>query len=485
MRRRILWLFPIILLGLVLAGLGIFARSFSSETVAASLGKALASTVVFGTFRHIYFPAPGFVATGVKIVPKQGWSAGHAEVRTLRAELGWTGLVRQQIGRITAEGLTVTVRSLGEHVFVGTLEKDVIDELELRRATLQLGEKRFDFHRVALRNVGAGRQIAYDVAVAIPQPAGELAMRGQLGPIHRSEFANTPLRGSYSLIGADLGVFHGIGGKLSSQGTFSGALSQLNFHGSTDMPDFEVKESGHAHHLASQFRAVVNATSGDTVLNEVRATLDRTSLAANGRIESKGTETAKTVSLTINSGRGRIQDLMLLFVKARESPILGPVGFRAQIVLPPGKGIFKQRVELTTQFGIRDAGFSSAETQDSVDTLSIRAKGLPHDAPERVLSDLSGRVVLREGVATLTDLCFRIPGAVANLSGTFNVLTEQVNLHGKLDTAAELSKTTTGIKSVFLKVLDPVFKRKHAGAVIPVAVVGKYGATEFREVLTK
>jgi len=251
------------------------------------------------------------------------------------------------------------------------------------------------------------------------------------------------------------------------------------------MPDFEVKESGHTHHLASHFRAVVNATNGDTVLNEVRATLDRTSLAASGRIESKGAEAAKTVSLTINSGRGRIQDLMLLFVKARESPILGPIAFRAQIVLPPGKGIFKQRVELTSQFGIRDAGFSSADTQDNVDTLSIRAKGLPHDAPERVLSDLSGRVVLREGVATLTDLCFRIPGAVANLSGTFNVMTEQVNLHGKLDTAAELSKTTTGIKSVFLKVLDPVFKRKHAGAVIPVAVIGKYGATQFREVFTK
>src|SRR5205823_1366131 len=107
------------------------------------------------------------------------------------------------------------------------------------------------------------------------------------------------------------------------------------------------------------------------------------------------------------------------------------------------------------------------------------------EAPERVLSDLTGQVSLHGGVATFTDISFLVPGATATLSGTFSLITEKVDLHGKLATAAKLSKTTTGIKSVLLKVLDPLFKSKHAGAVIPVALTGKYGHTQFHEVLTK
>jgi hypothetical protein len=485
MGRRFLWLFPIILFSLILVSFAILARPFSREAMATALGDSLASKVVFGTFRRTYLPAPGFVATDVKILPKQGWSAGHAEVAMLRTEATWSGLIQHQVGRITAEVTTVSVRSLRERVFVGTLGENLIQELDLRRATLQLGDKRFDFHGVVLRNIGHGRQIAYEVAVAIPQPAGELALRGKLGPFHRGEFAQTPLGGSYTLDRARLGVFQGLAGILSSQGTFSGTLSQLDFRGSSDTPDFEVTDSGHTHHLATNFQAVVNATNGDTVLNHIDAKLDRTSLKANGKIESSGAETEKTASLNIESGQGRIQDLTLLFIQARESPILGPVSFRAQIVLPPGKREFKQRVELRGRFGIKGAGFTSEDTQGSVDTLSERAEGEPREAPERVLSDLTGQVVLHDGVATLTDICFQVPGATANLAGTFSLITEKVDLHGKLATAAKLSKTTTGIKSVLLKVLDPVFKRKHAGAVIPVALTGKYGNTKFHEVLTK
>lgn len=485
MVRRLLWLFPVILLGLIPLAFAILARPFSREAMTGSLGDALASKVVFGTFRRTYFPALGFVATNVSILPKQGWAAGHAEAASLRAEASWSGLLSHEAALITADRLTVSVRSLGERVFVGNLGTNRISKLQLRRATLRLGDKQFDFHNVVLRNVAAGRQIGYELAVAIPRPRGELILVGQLGPFHRREFARTELRGSYALSRAGLGVFQGLAGTLSSQGTFSGPLSKITFQGSADVPDFEVTQSGHRHRLTTRFQALVDATTGDTVINDVGALLDRTSLAVSGRIASRGTDKSKTISLNIESRQGRIQDLMLLFVKTRESPILGPIGFRAQIVLPPGDEIFKRRVELTGQFGIHGAGFTSADTQQSVDALSVRAEGQPREDPERVLSDLSGHVVLHAGLARLTDVRFCIPGAAANLSGTFNLMTERVDLHGQLNTDAKLSKTTTGIKSLFLKVLDPVFKGKHAGAVIPVALTGKYGATHFHEILVK
>jgi len=44
-----------------------------------------------------------------------------------------------------------------------------------------------------------------------------------------------------------------------------------------------------------------------------------------------------------------------------------------------------------------------------------------------------------------------------------------------LDMQAELSQTTKGIKSFLLKALDPFFKKKHAGAVVPIKITGTYG----------
>ena len=481
-----------VVIAVIAIGVAIIARHwpFSRDSAAFSLSDALASSVEFGTFRQTYFPYPGFVAANVKIIPKQGPAAGHAEIANLRAEATWAGLLSHRLRRMTADGLTMSIRSLGEHAFLGNAGRTIIDDLDLSRATLQIGTagdtQQFAFHRVSLQNVAAGRQMAYQVSVAIPRPAGELKLQGQLGPFKNGEFPRTPAAGSYQLTGANLAVFRGIGGILSSQGKYSGVLSRLDFDGETDTPDFTVIESGHAHHLKTRFQAVVNGMNGDTVLPSLRGLFDQTSIqVADARIVSAGNEAAKSVSLDIVSGKGRIQDLMLLFIKARQSPMLGPIGFRAHVMLPPGERAFKQRVTLDGDFGITGAAFTKQQTQANAEELSERAEGESHDDPERVLTGLAGHVSLRGGVATFTNLSFDVPGAAAHLSGTFSLVTEQVDLRGRLATEAKLSKTTTGIKSLFLKLVDPVFQRKHAGAVIPVSVDGTYDHPRFHELFTK
>ena len=72
-------------------------------------------------------------------------------------------------------------------------------------------------------------------------------------------------------------------------------------------------------------------------------------------------------------------------------------------------------------------------------------------------------------------MTFSVPGALAHLNGTFNLINEQINLHGTLDMQAKLSQTTKGVKSFLLKALDPFFKKKHAGAVVPIKITGTYG----------
>ena len=61
-------------------------------------------------------------------------------------------------------------------------------------------------------------------------------------------------------------------------------------------------------------------------------------------------------------------------------------------------------------------------------------------------------------MATLSDLRFHVPGASAVLSGTYDLLTHRVDLHGTAKLDEKLSKTATGIKSFLLKA-RPIFSQ--------------------------
>jgi hypothetical protein len=59
------------------------------------------------------------------------------------------------------------------------------------------------------------------------------------------------------------------------------------------------------------------------------------------------------------------------------------------------------------------------------------------------------------------------------LHGTCNLESEAIDLHGTLKTA-ELSRMSSGFKSVLLKPFDVFFQRKHAGAIVAAHLVGTY-----------
>jgi hypothetical protein len=94
--------------------------------------------------------------------------------------------------------------------------------------------------------------------------------------------------------------------------------------------------------------------------------------------------------------------------------------------------------------------------------------------PETVLSDLKGHAVVKDGTARLSNLSFSVPGALAQMRGTYSLITEKVDLHGTLKTDSEPSDTTHGMKSLMLKVLEPFFKKKHVGYMMPVKITGTY-----------
>ena len=63
-------------------------------------------------------------------------------------------------------------------------------------------------------------------------------------------------------------------------------FKHINVSGTTDTPDFVVTSGGHKHRLVTKFDAYVDATRGDTFLNEVEAHIGRTTLLARGSVAS-------------------------------------------------------------------------------------------------------------------------------------------------------------------------------------------------------
>jgi hypothetical protein len=152
----------------------------------------------------------------------------------------------------------------------------------------------------------------------------------------------------------------------------------------------------------------------------------------------------------------------------------GAIAFDTKFELPPGDQDISEKLHLDGKFGVGSARFTSFKVQDKVDELSQRARGQADDEAEdeRSVSHLRGRFELSHGVIDFTNLTFAVPGATVRLDGSYGLRNEELGFAGTLHTQAKVSQMTTGVKSFFLKLADPLFKRKGAGAVVPIKISG-------------
>jgi len=72
----------------------------------------------------------------------------------------------------------------------------------------------------------------------------------------------------------------------------------------------------------------------------------------------------------------------------------------------------------------------------------------------------------------MSNLVFAVDGANIDLAGTYQMDSGQLDFRGHLKMDAKISQTTTGIKSFFLKAVDPFFEKKGAGAYLPIKITG-------------
>lgn len=457
---------------------------FSRNAVLQDLQEASDSTVTARNFHPTYFP-PGCVIEGLEF--RHGADQFKLiTIEKLVVEGSYLGILRSHVPRITAVDAHVFVPPFGSNVTFHTQPSStVVDELmangsyvEFESNDPQARPFRFDVREATLNHVQSNAAIRYRLKFHNPNPPGEIAVSGNFGAWAKGHPEDTPMSGDYTFDHADLAVYRGIAGTLASTGKFDGPFKHINVSGTTSVPDFEVKSGGHKVKLDTKFEAYVDAMHGDTFLEKVEAHLGRTHLLAEGSIAGSKGRQGKYGEFEISSRGGRIEDILGLFVKER-SPMSGPLVLRTHAEVPPGDERFLKKVRLDGGFGVDAGNFSSPETQQDVDKLSAGARGEKMDDPETVLTDLNGRVVLAEGVARFSDLRFSVPGAKARVQGTYDILNHKIDMHGRMRVDSNISKTTTGFKSLLLKVLDPIFKKKKKGEVVPVYIRGTYEKPQF------
>lgn len=355
----------------------------------------------------------------------------------------------------------------------------VIDQILAERAMVRIlrrepgkSPREFAIERLDMHDTGANIPWAFTAALTNPTPPGRIDVDGTFGPWNADSPARTPLAAGYSFSDADLGVFDGIKGILNSTGKFGGVLERIDVDGTTDVPEFALTHADQPVHLKTTFRAIVDGTNGNTWLRPVDATLGSTAIHTTGGVLEIEGRDGRTTRLDVVIDKAPIDDILRLAVKTKDGqpPMSGVLTLKTSFELPPGHVPAIEKLKLDGSFEIEDARFGGGGVQTKVNELSQKAQADSGPA-EEVLSDFSGAFTMAGGTIRFSRVAFAMPGARVELTGTFGVVAKTMDFKGTVRLQAKLSELTTGAKSFFLKLADPIFRRKNV-TVIPITIGG-------------
>lgn len=383
----------------------------------------------------------------IKVAPKQPNQPAKSAPPTVKTRVRFADFI---IDRVQAGGTMLYV-----------LRKDPAQDPML-----------WELRKLALRSAGVGQPMAFTAELTNPTPPGLIQTTGHFGPWNFDEPSATKVDGHYDFQHADLSVFNGISGMLSSVGNYTGALNDIVVDGTTDVPNFQLDSGGQEVHLTTQFHAVVDGTNGNTYLQPVKAHFLNSDIVTRGQVAGEKGKKGKTIALDVDLSKAYVQDMLALAAKG--SPMLtGALALQAKLLLPPGKEKVLQKMQLQGRFNIDNAHFTQDKAKSSIDELSRRGQGKPNDTSiSNVASQFSGDFSLRNSTITFGSLQFMTPGAIAQVKGSYGLSSGSIDFVGDVRLDAKVSQTMTGAKHVLLAPFDPLFNKHGAGTYLPVAVAG-------------
>lgn len=491
------------------AYLAYYAKSLGPRLkvrVVNALEERFDADVQLATLDFSFFPTARVDGQGLIIKHKQWGSDEHPLIKIDRfhASTDYTTLLdwRNRVNEVVLEGLEIHVPPRGRATLKSSLEanqevangepgqdqtrlKFLIERIVANHALVEIEPKKagtdplqFPIETLTMHSVGPGKAMAFTARLMNAKPPGKIDTNGHFGPWQRDDPRATPLDGDYRFQDADLSVFNGIGGTLSSEGKYRGVLQQIQVDGTTDTPKFTLKSGGTGVHLTTVFHAVVDGTNGDTILNPVDAKFGDSEFLCRGGVVQIPGQKGKTVKLDASTKHGRMEDILTLVVGG--NPIIkGQVQFQSKIVIPPGPRQVVDKLFLDGNFHLTSAVFTDPQAAERLHTLSDRASGISKSEEEHgegaqggVASDLFARFKMDGGTISFSEIKFQVPGANVQLAGQYNLDSSKVDMRGKFKMNATLSQTQSGVKALLLKPIDPMFKKDGAGFEVPISVGG-------------
>jgi AsmA-like C-terminal region len=333
-----------------------------------------------------------------------------------------------------------------------------------------------------------------DLVNAVPK--GMVQTAGKFGPWSVEDPEESQVQGQYTFDNANLGDFKDISGTLHSTGHYTGTLRELAVEGTADVPNFALTHIGTAMPLHTEFNANVDATNGDTWLQPVNAVLGESHFTVEGKVvrvpvseaEAAASQNPNTnpraelpskghdISLNVNVAHGRLEDFIRLVSKSGAPMLTGVLNLKTALEIPPGKEHVYLRLKLKGTFQINNAQFTSAKVQDRVTELSLRGQGLTKAKDKNnaspVQSAMQSSFTMADGVVTLPNLLYQVPGADVALNGTYGIDGGAINFTGNAKMQATVSQMLGGWKGALATPLDGFFKKDGAGTEVGVQVDG-------------
>jgi hypothetical protein len=331
----------------------------------------------------------------------------------------------------------------------------------------------WDLQGLKLKSAGIGQPMSFTADLTNPKPPGVIHTRGKFGPWNQDDASQTQVSGRYEFKNADLSVFNGIAGILSSTGDYTGQLDNIVVDGSTETPDFKLDSAARPVHLSTQFHAIVDGTNGNTYLHPVDAQFLNSRVVAKGEVATQAGDKGKSILLDIEIRNSKVQDIFNLAADSQQSMLKGGLDMKAKLEIPPGKQKVLQKIRLAGTLNLDDVRFTGDKAKSTVAALSRRAQGKPDDMTiQDVPADMAGTFVLRDSQLTFSRLEFAVPGVDAQAKGSYGLQSGELAFVGEVKLDASVSETMTGAKRVLLKPVDPIMARHNAGTYLPIKVSG-------------
>jgi AsmA-like C-terminal region len=494
------------LLGLALVSVTVWAVRAAPtlrDRVVEALNARFESQLALGSLDPSMFPKPRAEGTALTLRHR-----GRTDVPPLitiesfDTSAGLVGLIQTPVRLETVRIKGMAIRIPPGGLRVGNGDQDLphvahaerpspilINRIESQSARVEIHSRRpdrlprvWDLQNLVMVDFGASAGSHFEAGLINPVPRGVIDTQGTFGPWHADEPGLTPVNGNYIFQNADMNVIKGLGGTLSSAGTYRGVLDRIEVEGTTEMPDFSLDLAGQPVRLNTKFKAIVDGTNGDTILERVEALLNTSTIVATGSVVRTQEVKGRHIDLQVTLDGARLEDLMQLAVKSAKPPLTGRVDLVTRMVLPAGPDDVVDRLQLDGAFQLAQARFTNIDVQRRITTLSRRGRGKETDEGaerERVVSNLRGRFTLKDGVLRFSELTFAVPGSTVQLRGAYNLRSQVMDFRGELLTDATLADMTSGVKSLLARLAQPFFRRKGGGSRLPIKISGPRAKPEF------